>query len=85
MKASSCQASSFLTKNTVICISEPCQLDSNDTSLGQVNQNKVSGRKGMMDGNSKDQGSESVGYGNGKLEELGRQQQGNPLGWNAHG
>ena len=47
VKASFCQAASFLTRNTVLYISELCQRDFNDTRRGQANQNHVWQMEGL--------------------------------------
>ena len=66
MKASSCWAVSFPTRNTEFYTSEPCHRDSDDTSTGQENLNDVRLKEGQMDGVGKDSGLESAGSVHGK-------------------
>ena len=66
MKASSCLAASFPTRNMEFYTSEPCHCDSNDTSTGQENLNGVRQKEGQMDGGGKDSRLESAGSIHGK-------------------
>ena len=66
MKASSCGAASFLTRNTEFYTSEPCHQDSTDTSTGQENLNGVRRKEGQMDDRGEDSGLESSGSVHGK-------------------
>ena len=70
MKASSCRAASFPTRNTEFYTSEPCHRDSDDTSTGQENLNGVRRKEGQMDGGGQDPGLESAGSVHGKQKEL---------------
>ena len=66
MKASSCRAASYPTRNKELYTSEPRHRDSNDTSTGQENLNGVRWKEGQMDGRGKDQGLENAGNIHGK-------------------
>ena len=85
MKASSCRAASFPTRNKELYISEPCHHDFDDTSRGQVNLNGVRQKEEQMDGEGKEQGLENTVNGHRKREELGLREWDNHLGRNGRG
>ena len=85
MKASSCWAANFPTRNKELYISEPSHHDFDDTSRGQVNLNVVRRKEEQMDGESKDQGLENAWKSHGKPEELRLQERDNHLGRNGRG